>query len=133
MPFLLWRVPATLQPLSSKADAKPANASGEKPYHVAVPVLRRIANFDDLDPLVADAAIRVTLVEAGSPLFHLLFVECFLANIHCAVSLILQGGGGRGGRSSEGGTKEEEVLKRRRESNSVVGWHPWSSSSQDAT
>jgi len=30
--------------------------------------LRRIANFDDLDPLAADAAIRVTLVEAGSPL-----------------------------------------------------------------
>jgi len=69
-----WFAQARLLPaedimdLSSKADAKTANASGEKPYHVAVPVLRRIANFDDLDPLVADTAIRVTLVEAGSPL-----------------------------------------------------------------
>ena len=69
-----WFAQARLLPaedildLSSKADAKTSNASGEKPYHVAVPVLRRIANFDDLDPLVADAAIRVTLVEAGSPL-----------------------------------------------------------------
>jgi len=69
-----WFAQARLLPaedildLSSKADAKTAVASGEKPYHVAVPVLRRIANFDDLDPLVADAAIRVTLVEAGSPL-----------------------------------------------------------------
>jgi adenosylcobyric acid synthase len=35
---------------------------------VVVPVLRRIANFDDLDPLVADGAIRVSLIEAGSPL-----------------------------------------------------------------
>jgi adenosylcobyric acid synthase len=69
-----WFAQARLLPaedildLSSKADAKTAVVSGEKPYHVAVPVLRRIANFDDLDPLVADAAIRVTLVEAGSPL-----------------------------------------------------------------
>ena len=69
-----WFAQARLLPaedildLSSKADAKTAVTSGEKPYHVAVPVLRRIANFDDLDPLVADAAIRVTLVEAGSPL-----------------------------------------------------------------
>ena len=69
-----WFAQARLLPaedildLSSKADAKTAVVSGEKPYHVAVPVLRRIANFDDLDPLVADVAIRVTLVEAGSPL-----------------------------------------------------------------
>ena len=35
---------------------------------VAVPVLRRIANFDDLDPLSADPAIRVSLVNAGEPL-----------------------------------------------------------------
>ena len=34
---------------------------------VAVPVLRRIANFDDLDPLVSDPNIAVTLLEQGEP------------------------------------------------------------------
>ena len=37
-------------------------------YHIAVPILRRIANFEDLDPLMQDPAFRVTLVEAGMPL-----------------------------------------------------------------
>ena len=50
--------------LSSKADS----ASDGRRFHVAVPVLRRIANFDDLDPLSSDPAIRLTLVEAGTPL-----------------------------------------------------------------
>ena len=50
--------------LTSKAD----RGSAEGLYHIAVPVLRRIANFDDLDPLVADPKIKLTLVEAGTPL-----------------------------------------------------------------
>ena len=37
-------------------------------YHIAVPILHRIANFEDLDPLMQDPAFRVTLVEAGMPL-----------------------------------------------------------------
>ena len=37
-------------------------------YHVAVPVIRRIANFDDIDPLIADPAFRVTLVHPGQAL-----------------------------------------------------------------
>ena len=48
---------------SKTDDGRPGEA-----FHVAVPVLRRIANFDDLDPLSADPAIRLTLVEAGDPL-----------------------------------------------------------------
>ena len=50
--------------LETKADR-----GGEKPaLHVAVPVLRRIANFDDLDPLSADPSIRLSLVQPGAPL-----------------------------------------------------------------
>ncbi len=50
--------------LTSKADRGGVDGL----YHIAVPVLRRIANFDDLDPLVADPKIKLTLVEAGEPL-----------------------------------------------------------------
>ena len=50
--------------LVAKADSDGLKAA----YHIAVPMLRRIANFDDLDPLSADPAFRLTLVEAGTPL-----------------------------------------------------------------
>ena len=40
-------------------------ADGAQPLHIAVPVLRRIANFDDLDPLSAEPGVKVTLVRAG--------------------------------------------------------------------
>jgi adenosylcobyric acid synthase len=49
-----------------KSDANQKSDQGL--YHIAVPVLRRIANFDDLDPLIADPKIRLTLVQAGKPL-----------------------------------------------------------------
>jgi adenosylcobyric acid synthase len=35
---------------------------------IAVPVMPRIANFDDLDPLKAEPGIEVRLVEAGQPI-----------------------------------------------------------------
>jgi adenosylcobyric acid synthase len=41
---------------------------GQAAIHVAVPVLPRIANFDDLDPLQAEPDVRLTLVRAGAPL-----------------------------------------------------------------
>ena len=50
--------------LGAKADC----GDNETTFHVTVPVLQRIANFDDLDPLTADPAFRLTLVEAGDPL-----------------------------------------------------------------
>ncbi len=33
--------------------------------HITVPMLRRIANFDDLDPLAGETDVRLSLVEAG--------------------------------------------------------------------
>ena len=41
---------------------------GQGPVHVAVPLIGRIANFDDLDPLRLDPAIRLTLVRRGKAL-----------------------------------------------------------------
>ena len=35
---------------------------------IAVPRLPRIANFDDLDPLMAEADVRVEIVESGTPI-----------------------------------------------------------------
>ena len=56
--------------LASKTDRNhpPKNHGVNKRYHIAVPILRRIANFDDLDPLVANPNIMLSLVEAGTPL-----------------------------------------------------------------
>jgi adenosylcobyric acid synthase len=42
-------------------------AGGGKPV-IAVPVMPRIANFDDLDPLKAEPGITVRLIEAGTPI-----------------------------------------------------------------
>ena len=40
----------------------------EMPIRIAVPRFPRIANFDDLDPLAAEADVMIDLVEAGRPL-----------------------------------------------------------------
>ncbi len=50
--------------LAGKGDSV-RDAGGDSRVHIAVPVLRRIANFDDLDPLSAEADVRLTLVQAG--------------------------------------------------------------------
>ncbi|MEL0023408.1 MAG: cobyric acid synthase [Alphaproteobacteria bacterium] len=50
--------------LAGKGEAV-RDAGGDSRLHIAVPVLRRIANFDDLDPLSAEADVRLTLVQAG--------------------------------------------------------------------
>lgn len=49
-------------------ETKSSQSSNQDSYHVAVPVIRRIANFDDLDPLSQDPSFRVTLVKPGEPL-----------------------------------------------------------------
>jgi adenosylcobyric acid synthase len=40
-------------------------ATGQGAFHIAVPRLPRIANFDDLDPLRAEPGVRLTLVQPG--------------------------------------------------------------------
>lgn len=46
-------------------QARTTVATGEKPIKIAVPRLPRIANFDDLDPLMAEPDVDVQIVEAG--------------------------------------------------------------------
>ena len=40
-------------------------AGGSGTFHIAVPRLPRIANFDDLDPLRAEPGVQLTLVQSG--------------------------------------------------------------------
>lgn len=50
--------------LASKARAGMA----DKTIHVVVPILRRIANFDDIDPLAAEAQVKLSLIGEGEAL-----------------------------------------------------------------
>jgi adenosylcobyric acid synthase (glutamine-hydrolysing) (EC 6.3.5.10) len=49
-------------------DRRRGTAAEGAPITVAVPRLPRIANFDDLDPLIAEPDVRVIFVAAGEPL-----------------------------------------------------------------
>ena len=51
--------------LENKADK---SSSEQGSFHIAVPILNRIANLDDIDPLLADERIKVSLIKAGEPL-----------------------------------------------------------------
>ncbi|MGE5546640.1 MAG: cobyric acid synthase [Solirubrobacterales bacterium] len=46
-------------------DAASLKGGGEGDFVIAVPRLSRIANFDDFDPLAAEAGVRVDFVEPG--------------------------------------------------------------------
>ena len=46
----------------------PAKREGEGPVRIAVPMLPRIANFDDLDPLRAEPGVELVMVRPGQPL-----------------------------------------------------------------
>jgi adenosylcobyric acid synthase len=45
---------------------QPRGGRGAAPIRVAVPLLQRIANFDDLDPLIAEADVEVQFVHPGA-------------------------------------------------------------------
>ncbi|MCH7555707.1 MAG: cobyric acid synthase, partial [Proteobacteria bacterium] len=49
-------------------DSFPLSAAPERAIRIAVPRLARIANFDDLDPLIAEADVVVDMVEPGRAL-----------------------------------------------------------------
>ncbi|WP_295529049.1 cobyric acid synthase [Novosphingobium sp. Chol11] len=49
-------------------SASGANASGNGLMEIAVPMLSRIANFDDFDPLANEPGVRLTMVLPGTPI-----------------------------------------------------------------
>ncbi len=60
-----WRLPAEDVLDLGRPGAGPGKPGGVK---IAVPRLRRIANFDDLDPLMAEPGVTVDLIAPGQPL-----------------------------------------------------------------
>ncbi len=55
-------------PLPSAPRGRGSMKGAEAPLKIAVPVLPRIANFDDLDPLRAEPGIELAIVRPGRPL-----------------------------------------------------------------
>lgn len=53
-------------PAEDALDIPARHGSGA--FRIAVPVLSRIANFDDLDPLAQEPGVTLTMVRAGEPL-----------------------------------------------------------------
>lgn len=68
--ILPWFADASRLPAEDILDlqSKSSRSANTDACHVAVPIMRRIANFDDLDPLSQDPAFRVTLVNPGDAL-----------------------------------------------------------------
>lgn len=65
--ILPWFSDARLLPAEDILDIESSQSAGksDKALKIVVPVLRRIANFDDLDPLSAEPGIDLALVQAG--------------------------------------------------------------------
>ena len=47
---------------------RPQSGTEDRKLKVAVPMVSRIANFDDLDPLIVEQSVEVTFVPPGTPL-----------------------------------------------------------------
>ena len=54
--------------LLERGSVRPPEIAGERLVRIAVPQLPRIANFDDFDPLSAEPAVHLNMVERGTPL-----------------------------------------------------------------
>lgn len=54
--------------LSERSSDGPSEVERDRRVRIVVPHLPRIANFDDLDPLSAEPAVALTMVERGTPL-----------------------------------------------------------------
>ncbi|WP_062560526.1 cobyric acid synthase [Paracoccus aminovorans] len=61
-----WFADAARLPAEDAVDLR--RAAGAGGLHIACPMLSRIANFDDLDPLAAEPEVRLTMVPPGRPL-----------------------------------------------------------------
>jgi len=62
-----WLPQAAWLPAEDAMDLDRANASSSSRV-IAVPVLARIANFDDLDPLGMEPGVKLVFVRAGEPI-----------------------------------------------------------------
>lgn len=64
-----WFEAARLLPAEDAVTLeRPRAVEGDRPIRIAVPRLPRIANFDDLDPLLAEPDVIVEFVPSGRPL-----------------------------------------------------------------
>jgi adenosylcobyric acid synthase len=63
-----WLKEASMLPAEDSVILDRMQGSSGKPLKVAVPVLDRIANFDDLDPLRAEPSVEVIFVRPGERL-----------------------------------------------------------------
>ncbi|RCW88680.1 cobyric acid synthase [Paracoccus lutimaris] len=61
-----WFPDAARLPAEDAADLR--RSSGAGALHIACPMLSRIANFDDLDPLAAEPGVRLSMVSPGQAL-----------------------------------------------------------------
>lgn len=61
-----WFPDATRLPAEDAADLR--RGGGRGAFHIACPMLSRIANFDDLDPLAAEPGARLSMVAPGQAL-----------------------------------------------------------------
>jgi adenosylcobyric acid synthase len=63
---LPWFYGAHLLPAEDAVDLARARSDGA--FHIVCPMLSRISNFDDLDPLAAEPSVRLTMIPPGTPL-----------------------------------------------------------------
>ena len=61
-----WFAEAARLPAEDAVDLRAARGQGG--FHIACPMLSRIANFDDLDPLAAEPGVRLSMVPPGRAL-----------------------------------------------------------------
>jgi adenosylcobyric acid synthase len=63
-----WFERARLLPAEDALDLEERSSAGTGAIRIAVPRLRRAANFDDLDPLAAEPDVDLCIVPPGEPL-----------------------------------------------------------------
>ena len=63
-----WIAAARALPAEDAVILQTPNASSDGCMEIAVPMLSRIANFDDFDPLANEPDVRLTMVPPGTPI-----------------------------------------------------------------